>query len=66
MEYRSKDRKIIFKYGGGSMLNVVVCDDDTEFCNKVTKQLKKKFQADIEIKEFHKYDGSFKEPYVLG
>ena len=42
------------------MLNIVLCDDDIEFCNKVTRQLKKKFQA-IEIKEFYKYDKSFKE-----
>ncbi len=43
------------------MLNIVLCDDNTEFCDKIAKELKKKFQNDIIIHKFHEYDSDFKD-----
>ncbi len=42
------------------MLNIVLCDDNVEFSDKIIKELKKEFNSDIIIYKFYKYDVNFK------
>lgn len=42
------------------MINIVLCDDNVEFCNKLEKQLKEKIEFDKKIFSFNKYDDEFK------
>lgn len=42
------------------MLNIVLCDDNNEFCNKIAKQLKDRIKFDKKIYTFNKYDENFK------
>lgn len=43
------------------MLNIVICDDNIEFCNKITKQLNERIEFDKKIYIFNKYDENFKD-----
>lgn len=42
------------------MLNIVLCDDNIEFCNKINKQLKGRLNIDKKIYIFNRYDEIFK------
>jgi len=42
------------------MLDIVLCDDNIEFCNKIAKQLKERIKFDKKIYIFNKYDENFK------
>lgn len=43
------------------MLNIVLCDDNIKFCNKLYKQLKDKVEGNKNIYIFNKYDINFKK-----
>ncbi|NYB74128.1 LytTR family transcriptional regulator DNA-binding domain-containing protein [Sedimentibacter hydroxybenzoicus DSM 7310] len=43
------------------MINIVLCDDSTEFCNRITKLLKERIEFDKKIYLFNKYDDRFKD-----
>lgn len=46
--------------GDDIVLNIVICDDNVEFSDKVSRELKKEFENDIIIYKFYKYDVNFK------
>lgn len=43
------------------MLNIVLCDDNIEFCNKLAKQLREQIKFDKNVIAFNKYDAQFAE-----
>lgn len=43
------------------MINIVLCDDNIEFCKKLTKQLTIKIRFDKEIYVYNMYDENFKD-----
>ncbi|WP_413828547.1 LytTR family transcriptional regulator DNA-binding domain-containing protein [Methanobrevibacter sp. UBA46] len=43
------------------MLNIVLCDDNIEFCGKIAKLLKKRIEFDKKIYIFNKYNEIFKD-----
>lgn len=48
-------------WGDDIMLNIVLCDDNIEFCDKIAKQLKERIELNKKIHLFNKYDESFKD-----